>query len=220
MQYDKTEILIERMEKAFGTKVIFHNFSLEVAKGEFVAVTGPSGCGKSTLLNIIGLLEDYDGGNIIIGGKKVPGISTGRATKIRRKKINYLFQSYALINDMSVMQNLLVAMYYSGITKREQISRAEQTLKQVGIYGLRNEKVNTLSGGEQQRVAIARCILKEGDLVLADEPTGALDAETEMHVFRLIVDSIREHRKTLVMVTHNAELARHADRVIELNGMK
>ncbi len=219
MKNEKVEIKIEGLSKQFGNKHIFHHFQEEILKGEFVAITGASGCGKTTLLNMIGLLESVDKGCIYISGKKLPPISSGGATLLRRRKINYLFQSYALINDITVMQNLLVAMHYSGIPKRKQIKQAERVLQKVGLYDLRNEKTNTLSGGEQQRVAIARSILKEGDIVLADEPTGALDKKTEMQVFRLIVDSVRAQGKTLVMVTHNPLLANEADRVIELHGI-
>ncbi len=207
---------IHHLSKSFGKREIFRNFSLEIEEGEFVAIIGPSGCGKSTLLNMIGLLEKLDEGTIKVGGKKLPGIEGKRATMIRRNKINYLFQSYALINDMTVMQNLLIAMNFINRSKKEKVRRTQMVLKQVGLLELKDEKINTLSGGEQQRVAIARTILKPGDIILADEPTGALDSETAETVFSLMMDLSKKYGKTVIMVTHNRELARRADRMIDL----
>lgn len=207
---------IRNMTKAFGKRQIFKGFNMDVNEGEFVAIIGPSGCGKSTLLNMIGLLEELDGGVIKIGGRKLPKIDGKSATLIRRNKINYLFQSYALINDMTVMQNLLLAMNFITISQKEKIERAKKVLKQVGLLERKDEKINTLSGGEQQRVAIARTILKPGDIILADEPTGALDQNTAEHVFSLIMDLSKKYGKTVIMVTHSQKLAYRADRIIDL----
>lgn len=207
---------MSNISKAFGNRQIFQDFNLEVKEGEFIAIIGPSGCGKSTLLNMIGLLEQFDEGMIKINGKKLPKIDGKGATMLRRNKINYLFQSYALINDMTIMQNLLVAMNFMNISKKEKIQRAKDVLKQVGLSDLQNEKINTLSGGEQQRAAIARTILKPGDIILADEPTGALDQKTAENVFSLIMDLSKKYGKTVIMVTHSQDLACKADRVIDL----
>lgn len=207
---------ISNISKAFGNRQIFKGFNLDVSEGEFVAIIGPSGCGKSTLLNMIGLLEQFDEGMIKINGKKLPKIDGKGATMLRRNKINYLFQSYALINDMTIMQNLLVAMNFMNISKKEKIQRAKKVLKQVGLSELKDEKINTLSGGEQQRVAIARTILKPGDIILADEPTGALDQKTAENVFSLIMDLSKKYGKTVIMVTHCQDLACRADRIINL----
>lgn len=207
---------ISGVSKAFGNRQIFKNFNLNVSEGEFVAIIGPSGCGKSTLLNMIGLLEQFDRGIIKIGGKKIPKINGKGATMLRRNKINYLFQSYALINDMTIMQNLFVAMNFMDISKKEKVQRTQEVLKQVGLLELKNEKINTLSGGEQQRVAIARTILKPGDIILADEPTGALDQKTAENVFLLIMNLSKKYGKTVIMVTHCKELACRADRIIDL----
>ena len=207
---------MSNISKAFGNRQIFQDFNLEVKEGEFIAIIGPSGCGKSTLLNMIGLLEQFDEGMIKINGEKLPKIDGKGATMLRRNKINYLFQSYALINDMTIMQNLLVAMNFMNISKKEKIQRAKDVLKQVGLSDLQNEKINTLSGGEQQRAAIARTILKPGDIILADEPTGALDQKTAENVFSLIMDLSKKYGKTVIMVTHSQDLACKADRVIDL----
>lgn len=207
---------INNVSKSFGNRQIFKGFNLDVNEGEFVAIIGPSGCGKSTLLNMIGLLEQFDGGMIKIAGKKLPKIDGKSATLLRRNKINYLFQSYALINDMTILQNLLVAMNFVNISKKEKIQKVDKVLKQVGLWELKDEKVNTLSGGEQQRVAIARTILKPGDIILADEPTGALDQKTAENVFSLIMNLSKKYEKTVIMVTHCQDLACRADRIIDL----
>ena len=207
---------IRNVTKTFGKRKIFDNFHLDVEEGEFVAIVGPSGCGKSTLLNMIGLLESPDSGTIQIEGRRLPKIDGKRAMMLRRNTINYLFQSYALINDMTILQNLFVAMNFMDISEKDKLKRAEKVLKQVGLIQLKEEKINTLSGGEQQRVAIARTILKPGDIVLADEPTGALDQKTAECVFTLIMDLSKKYGKTVIMVTHSRELAYQADRVIDL----
>ncbi|MBQ6271974.1 MAG: ABC transporter ATP-binding protein [Clostridiales bacterium] len=208
---------IKGLNKSFGKRTIIRDFDLTVREGEFIALMGPSGCGKSTLLNMIGLLEPSDSGTILLGGKKNPKVESSKATNLRRNTINYLFQSYALINDATVMDNLLCGMYFLDISDKEKKKRASSVLKKVGLLELKNEKVNTLSGGEMQRVAIARCILKPGDIILADEPTGALDVKTAESVFRLLLALRDEYNKTIIMVTHSPELARRADRIVSLS---
>ena len=191
---------------------------MDIGAGEFVSIIGPSGCGKSTLLNMIGLLESVDSGSILIGGKKLPGLNGRKATSLRRNTINYLFQSYALINDLTVMQNVQLAMNFMNISQKEKLNRAQSVLERLEIGLLANEKVSVLSGGEQQRVSIARTVLKPGDLILADEPTGALDENTANQVFSLIKNLSTEYNKTIIMVTHNPLLAQRTDRVIALTG--
>jgi len=207
---------LKNVTKRYGRKTILHNLSLAVDEGEFVALVGPSGCGKSTILNMIGVLEPFDAGEIRIFGNGVPQINGHKATMLRRNTINYLFQSFALITDMTVLQNLLLAMQFVNLSARKKNSRIDEVLRAVGMLPLKNERVNTLSGGEQQRVALARTLLKPGNLILADEPTGALDARSANTVFSLIQGLCKQHRKTVIMVTHSLELASRADRVIDL----
>lgn len=207
---------IKGLNKSFGKRRIIRDFDLTVKEGEFIAMMGPSGCGKSTILSMIGLLEPVDSGVILLHGKKNPKINSTQATKLRRGTINYLFQSYALINDATVIENLLCGMFYLDIPHKEKVNRATAVLKKVGLLDLKNAPVNTLSGGEMQRVAIARCILKPGDIVLADEPTGALDVKTAESVFRLLTALRSEYGKTIIMVTHNPDLASRADRIVAL----
>ncbi len=209
-------IEVKDISKKYGNRYIFQHLNLKVDSGEFVAIVGKSGCGKSTLLNMIGLLEDYDSGSIEINGKKLPKIESKSATILRRDTINYLFQSFALINDMTIYDNLILAMKFLNKSNKEKDKMIHNILKEVGLDHLINEKINTLSGGEQQRVAIARTMLKPGDIILADEPTGSLDPISSDMVFGLIRDLCKQYHKTVLMVTHNMDLASQADRIITI----
>ena len=209
-------IEVLNVTKKFGKRYIFQNLNLSVEDGEFIAIIGPSGCGKSTLLNMIGLLESSDSGQIKLKGKEIPKIESKWATILRRNTINYLFQSFALINDMTIYQNLFLAMNFLNITNKEKDKRINEILKKVHLEEFKDEKVNTLSGGEQQRVALARTILKPGDIILADEPTGSLDSVAAEIVFNLIKDLSKQYKKTVMMVTHSKDLANKADRIINI----
>ena len=180
------------------------------------ALIGPSGCGKSTLLNMIGLLEDFSNGKVRIFGKEIPRINSRKATMLRRNTVNYLFQSSALVGDMTVYQNLMLAMHFVRISQKEKEIRINRMLHEVGLPKMKSAVVNTMSGGEQQRVALARTLLKPGKLILADEPTGALDEKSAEKVFLLLRDLCVQYKKTVIMVTHNMELAQQADRVANL----
>ena len=188
---------VRNVTKKFGTRTIIKNISFSVEDGELVALIGPSGCGKSTLLNMIGTLEPIDKGDIRIYGKKLPGINSRKATLLRRNTINYLFQSFALISDMTVFQNLLLSMRFLNLKEKEKEARIHSVLKLVGLSHLESSMVNTLSGGEQQRVALARTILKPGKLILADEPTGALDVKAAELSFSLIKSLCKKYHKTV-----------------------
>lgn len=202
--------------KKYGSRVILKGVSFFVDDGELVALVGPSGCGKSTILNMIGALETVDQGEIRIFGKKLPSIDSHRATLMRRGTINYLFQSFALINDMTVCQNLLLSMHFLNRSDKDKMASVDQMLDAVHLLPLKNATVNTLSGGEQQRVALARTMLKPGKLILADEPTGSLDEHSADISFSLIQSLCKEYGKTVIMVTHSPELARKANRIIDL----
>lgn len=207
---------VRNVTKKFGARTIFQDLSFSVEDEELVALIGPSGCGKSTLLNMIGTLESYDQGDIRIYGKSLPGINSRKAVLLRRNTINYLFQSFALISDLTVFQNLLLAMRFLNLNQREKEARIHRILKILGLSHLERAVVNTLSGGEQQRVALARTILKPGRLILADEPTGSLDTKSAELSFALIRNLCQEYHKTVIMVTHSIDLAQRADRVIDL----
>ena len=212
----KTFLQVDALNKSFGSNTVLHNISFEIESGESVALVGPSGCGKSTLLNIIGLLETLDSGTINLEGRTYPSINSKKATLMRRTEINYLFQSFALINDWKVSKNLLLALQYTKLSKQEQERLIRTALESYGIGEKFDAVVNELSGGEKQRVAIARAMIKPGNLILADEPTGSLDKAMATIVIDSLLDSVHANHKTLLMVTHDMNIAQRCDRIIEL----
>lgn len=212
----KTFLQVDALNKSFGSNTVLHNISFEIESGESVALVGPSGCGKSTLLNIIGLLETLDSGAISLEGRAYPSINSKKATLMRRTEINYLFQSFALINDWIVSKNLLLALQYTKLSKQEQERLIRTALENYGIDEKFDAVVNELSGGEKQRVAIARAMIKPGNLILADEPTGSLDKAMATIVIDSLLDSVHANHKTLLMVTHDMSIAQRCDRIIEL----
>lgn len=213
-------IQIESLSKSYGKHRVLSNLDLSIGRGESVAITGPSGCGKTTLLNILGLLETYDSGSVRLSGRKYPGIGTRQAMLLRRNEINYLFQSFALIDSRTVRDNLMLALHYSRLSKREKGDAIEGALERFSISGKFDSVVNELSGGEKQRVAIARAMLKPGSLILADETTGSLDARMAETVMDSLVSAAREARKTLVVVTHDMSMAAKCDRTLSMSGGK
>lgn len=212
----KTFLQVDALNKSFGSNTVLHNISFEIQSGESVALVGPSGCGKSTLLNIIGLLETLDSGAISLEGRAYPSINSKKATLMRRTEINYLFQSFALINDWKVSKNLSLALQYTKLSKQEQEHLIKTALESYGIGEKFDAVVNELSGGEKQRVAIARAMIKPGNLILADEPTGSLDKAMATIVIDSLLDSVHANHKTLLMVTHDMSIAQRCDRIIEL----
>lgn len=212
----KTFLQVDALNKSFGSNTVLQNISFEIESGESVALVGPSGCGKSTLLNIIGLLETLDSGTINLEGRTYPSINSKKATLMRRTEINYLFQSFALINDWKVSKNLLLALQYTKLSKQEQERLIRTALESYGIGEKFDAVVNELSGGEKQRVAIARAMIKPGNLILADEPTGSLDKAMATIVIDSLLDSVHANHKTLLMVTHDMNIAQRCDRIIEL----
>lgn len=208
---------LKNVSKSYNGRKIIDNFTISIPEKSIVSIIGKSGSGKSTILNMIGMLEKVDSGEIKINGKKLPSINSSLAMKLRRDNINYLFQSFALINDIKVVDNLLIAMEFLDISKKEKIHLIDNVLNELDIFDLKNKIVNTLSGGEQQRVAIARCILKPGNLILADEPTGSLDPMMSEKVFSLIKNLRDKYGKTIIIVTHDMNLANKTDKIINLN---
>ncbi len=211
---------LKNVNKSYDGRKIIDNLTISIPENSLVAITGKSGSGKSTILNMIGLLESIDSGSIKINGNSIPNINSSKATMLRRNTINYLFQSYALISDITVLDNLMVAMEFLNLSKKEKNDKIDKVLKDLDIFILKNKKVNTLSGGEQQRVALARCILKPGNLILADEPTGSLDPKMAEIVFELIKYLRDKYNKTVIIVTHDISLANKADFIVDLSEMK
>ncbi|MFT8325368.1 ATP-binding cassette domain-containing protein [Oenococcus sicerae] len=209
------KLVLNNLGKSYNNKRILDHFNLTVQPGEFIGIVGKSGSGKSTILNILGLFDNYDQGSYLIDDKRVPKINSSAATKMIRQKINYLSQNFALANNLTVQQNLLLALKYAKLTKQNQQLQIDQALMRVGLSGRNKEIVATLSGGEQQRLAIARTMLKPGELILADEPTAALDKDNRNLVFDLLMQ-LNANRKTIIMVTHDLELAKRIPRAIEI----
>ena len=208
-------IELKKVSKSFGEKIIFTDLSYKINNGEFVAIVGKSGCGKSTLLNIIGLLDfDYTG-EVLFNGKDVAMLKEKQVNEYIRNNINYLFQNYALIDDESVEYNLLLALEYEKIPLKEKKEKVSEALDKVGLASYNNKKVYTLSGGEQQRVALACIMLKKGDIILADEPTGNLDNSNARKVMS-ILKQLNKQGKTIIMVTHNEQLAQECDAILHL----
>lgn len=206
-------IQLKNISKKYKDNQIFDNFSLNINEGEMVAITGRSGKGKSTLLNMIGLLDTPDTGDIIIKGIYNPGKSEKEQVRLFRYTIGYLFQNYALIEQQTVSENLDIALKY--VKCSDKTKRKEEVLEQVGLFNKLDSKVYQLSGGEQQRVALARLLLKQNDIILADEPTGSLDKANRNHVLD-ILKSMNSDGKTVIIVTHDPEVAHMCNKIIEL----
>jgi putative ABC transport system ATP-binding protein len=207
-----TIIKLENITKTFNGNPIFDNFNLEIDKGEFLGISGKSGSGKSTLLNIIGLLEECEG-NIIIKGKKIGNINSKEARIVLKNEIGYLFQNYALIDDLTVYENLNII--FDNIPKKERRTLALRELSKLGLGDVLNKKIYQLSGGEQQRVAIARLILRNSEIILADEPTGSLDKKNGDIIMSLLKE-LHKAGKTIIMVSHDANAILNCSRVINL----
>ena len=189
--------------------------SIRFRRHEFVAVLGPSGCGKTTLLNIIGGLDQYTRGDLIINGRSTRDFRDRDWDTYRNHSIGFVFQSYNLIPHQTVLQNVELALTLSGVSKSERRKRAVQALKKVGLGDQLHKKPNQMSGGQMQRVAIARALVNDPEILLADEPTGALDSETSVQVMELLKQIADE--KLIIMVTHNPELAQqYSTRIVKL----
>jgi putative ABC transport system ATP-binding protein len=189
--------------------------SLSIGAGEFVAVMGPSGCGKSTLLNVLGLLDSPTSGSFNFFGEEVAGYPETRLTKLRRDHIGFVFQSFNLIDDLTVAENVEVALLYRGVSGADRKRRVGEALERVGMAHRARHRPQQLSGGQQQRVAVARALVSEPKLILADEPTGNLDTANGDEVLRLLTDAARAG-VTVVMVTHSLVHAAVAQRTIRL----
>ena len=209
-------VKFEQVTKKYGKRTILNHFSMTVNHGDFAALIGPSGSGKSTILNIIGLLEQFDSGSYLLNNKAAPGVNSRKATLARRNDINYLFQTFALVSNMTVRQNLKLALNFSRVPKNKTDKQIADILAEVGLQNRLDDTVATMSVGEKQRVALARAFLKPGELILADEPTGSLDPQLALHVLKLIQKLQHEHHKTIIMVTHDLKLAQAADYQIVL----
>lgn len=203
------------LSKSYENHVVINSLNLKIKEKEMVAIVGPSGCGKSTLLNIIGQIDDQYDGTLLIDEKIMNKLNQSQKEKFIRYHINYLFQNFALIETETVKENLLIGLEYSKLKKQEKNERIAEVLKKVKLEKTLNKKVYELSGGEQQRIALARIMLKPGNIVLADEPTGNLDKDSSLLVMKVLKE-LQKDGKTIIIVTHSEEIASQCDRIVEL----
>jgi putative ABC transport system ATP-binding protein len=197
------------------TPVLF-GIDLQVSQGDYVALMGPSGSGKSTLMNLLGLLDRADGGHYRLDGQDVTGLSAAQHAEVRNRTIGFVFQSFNLLKRMNVLENVALPLLYAGQSRAAARKRAQEVLEQVGLATFEHRMPNQLSGGQQQRVAIARSLVNRPPLLLADEPTGNLDTKTTNEVLEVIGLLNREQGLTIVIVTHEPDVARHAKRLVKL----
>ena len=209
----------KNLTKVFTTQEVettaLNNVNLEVQKGEFVAVMGPSGCGKSTLLHIAGMLDNPTDGEYYFMGEEVSGYSEKKRANLRKGNIGFVFQSFNLIDELTVFENIELPLLYLGVAAKDRKRRVDDSLEQLELVARRNHFPQQISGGQQQRVAVARALIADPKVILADEPTGNLDSSHGDEVMKLLVD-LNEKGTTVVMVTHSPAYADYANRVIHL----
>ncbi|KPU44791.1 macrolide export ATP-binding/permease protein MacB [Oxobacter pfennigii] len=194
---------------------VLKNINLIINEGEFVSVLGPSGSGKSTLMNIIGCLDTPTSGTYALAGHDVKELDEKELARIRNKQIGFVFQSFQLLPRMNAIENVELPMIYAGISSHDRRKKAAEMLKRVGLSEKMKNYPNQLSGGQQQRVAIARAVVTEPSILLADEPTGALDQKTGGQIMELFLELNKEGR-TIIMITHDINIAKHAKRIINI----
>lgn len=209
-------IELQNITKKYGNKTIFRDFNLTVKPGDAIAIIGASGSGKSTLLNIIGLIDNFDNGSYTFMNHQNVRPNSGLAQKLIREKISYLFQNFALIEEQTVTQNLLLALKYVKKSKKEKQAEIAKVLEKVGLVEFSNAKIYELSGGQQQRVAVARALIKPSELILADEPTGSLDINNRNEIIKLLLE-INHQGKTIIIVTHDLEIASRFSKIVDLD---
>ena len=213
-------IHLKNIEKVYRTDTIetlaLNNINLEVGKGEFISIMGPSGCGKSTLLNIMGLLDEPSKGQIEIANQTITNYSDKKLAQFRNKEIGFIFQSYHLINDLPVLDNVELPLLYRKVSASERHKLAAEALAKVGLSNRMKHYPNQLSGGQRQRVAIARAIVGQPNIILADEPTGNLDSVMGNEVMEILENLNRTEGVTIIMVTHDENMAKRTHRLVRL----
>ena len=212
-------LVMERLCKSYELGTIelkvLRDIELTINEGDYVAIMGPSGSGKSTLLNMIGCLDRPTSGDYWLGGQNVALLDDDQLSLIRGARIGFIFQSFNLINQLNVVENIEVPMYYQGYSESESAERARELATMVGLEERLGHRPSELSGGQQQRVAIARALANDPLIILADEPTGNLDSESGSEILRILVD-LHKRGKTLIVVTHDEGIAENAGRIVEI----
>ena len=211
-------IHLENLNKTYPGIVPLHvlkGIDLDIAKGEFVSIMGASGSGKSTLLNILGILDDYDSGVYELNGVPIKHLSESRAAEYRNRMIGFIFQSFNLISYKNAVENVALPLYYQGMGRKKRNALAMEYLEKVGLSAWATHLPNELSGGQMQRVAIARALVTKPQIILADEPTGALDSTTSVEVMQILKE-LHDEGMTIVVVTHESGVANQTDKIIHI----
>jgi putative ABC transport system ATP-binding protein len=215
----QTLIKLDRVKKVFATDEVethaLDNINLEIARGEYVSIAGPSGCGKSTLLSILGLLDTPSDGSYVLNGQPATNLTLAQRARVRNREIGFIFQSFNLIGDLTVYENVELPLSYRGMKQAERKKRVTEALERVGMAHRAKHLPSQLSGGQQQRVAVARAVGGEPSILLADEPTGNLDSRNGEAVMELLRE-LHKAGATICMVTHDERYASHAERTIHL----
>ena len=201
-----------------GSEVItaLDGINLSIDKGEFVAILGTSGCGKSTLLNMLSGLERPTKGDITINGVRINKVSEKNMSRFRAKEMGFIFQQYNLIPSLTALENVMLPLTIQGISKKTRIARSKAILEKLGLGKRLNNKPSQMSGGQQQRVSIARSLVSNPKIIFADEPTGNLDSKTTVEILEFMQSIVREEQRTLIMVSHDTEVAMYADRIVHM----
>jgi ABC-type lipoprotein export system ATPase subunit len=217
---DRAMVEARGVEKEYATGGVrvhaLRGVALSISRGEMVAVMGPSGCGKTTLLNCLSGLDEFDRGEVLIGGESISGMPDRKRTRFRAERMGFVFQTYNLIPVLSAVENVELPLLVAGAKPKEARRRAMSVLEMVGVPEQASKRPNEMSGGQQQRVTVARSLVNAPAIVWADEPTGALDSETSAEIVDLLVKLNREQGQTFVLVTHDASVARRAHRIIRM----
>mgnify|MGYP002951623704 CR=1 FL=1 len=212
------------LTKVFRTESVettaLNGINLEINEGEFLAIMGPSGCGKSTLLNLLGLLDNPTDGELWFLGQEVSQYTENSRTDLRNGNIGFVFQSFNLIDELTVFENVELPLLYAGVSVKERVERVNAALDRMQIAHRSEHFPQQLSGGQQQRVAIARALVSKPAIILADEPTGNLDSKTSSDVLGLLKVTSQKFHQTIVMITHNSEIAQLADRIVRIEDGK
>lgn len=220
MDEQNVVVEVEDLYKIYkvGTNKIraLNGVSFKVYEGEFCAIVGTSGSGKSTLLNMLAGLEHPTKGQIAIRGRHIEKLNENQLVTFRREHVGFIFQSFNLMGTMNAIENVALPLSFRGVPKKERMKRAERMIRLVGLEKHKKHRPNQMSGGQQQRVGMARALVLNPDIVFADEPTGNLDSVTSEEMMNLMRNVVNKHRKTLVMVTHDNQLASYADRIIHI----
>ena len=196
---------------------VLKGIDLDIEKGEMVSIMGASGSGKSTLLNILGILDTYDTGTYLLNGQLIQNLSESRAAELRNRMIGFIFQSFNLISFKNAVENVALPLYYQGVSRKKRNAMALEYLDRLGLKDWAHHMPNEMSGGQKQRIAIARAMINDPSIILADEPTGALDSQTGHMIMDIFHKLHEEQGKTVVLITHSKELAAETERIVTLN---